>query len=99
MSAEAVDAVRIAADALVALGVAAGETETIVRAEAGALAAMASERARGADAEWANAFGGRASGFAVSRNRRSAVRETADTGSCSAGRTRERTPRRPMHRR
>ncbi len=63
VSAEAVDAVRVAADALVSVGVAAGETEASVLAEAGALAATASERADGADAEWATVFSGRASGF------------------------------------
>ena len=60
---DAVDAVRAAVDALVAVGVSAGETEATVLAEAGALAASATERARGADAEWAAAFDGRASGF------------------------------------
>ncbi len=59
----AVDAVRAAVDALVAVGVSAGETEATVLAEAGALAASATERARGAAAEWAAAFDGRASGF------------------------------------
>jgi Holliday junction resolvasome RuvABC ATP-dependent DNA helicase subunit len=63
VSADAVGAVRATADALVAVGVAAGETEAIVRAEAGALAATASERARGADAEWAAVFGGQARAF------------------------------------
>jgi len=59
----AVDAVRAAAAALVSVGVAAGETEANVAAEAAALAAVASERARGAAGDWAAAFGGRPSGF------------------------------------
>ena len=60
---DAVDAVRAAVDALVAVGVAAGETEASVLAEAGALAAAATEKVPGAAADWAAAFGGRASGF------------------------------------
>ena len=59
----AVDAVRAAAAALVSVGVAAGETEANVAAEAAALAAVASERARGAADDWAAAFGGRPTGF------------------------------------
>ena len=59
----AVDAVRAAAGALVSVGVAAGETEANVAAEAAALAAVASERARGAADDWAAAFGGRPTGF------------------------------------
>jgi Holliday junction resolvasome RuvABC ATP-dependent DNA helicase subunit len=59
----AVDAVRAAAGALVSVGVAAGETDANVAAEAAALAAVASERARGAADDWAAAFGGRPSGF------------------------------------
>jgi SpoVK/Ycf46/Vps4 family AAA+-type ATPase len=58
-----VDAVRAAAGALVSVGVAAGETDANVAAEAAALAAVASERARGAADDWAAAFGGRPSGF------------------------------------
>ena len=58
-----VDAVRAAAAALASVGVAAGETEANVAAEAAALAAVASERAQGAADDWAAAFGGRASGF------------------------------------
>jgi Holliday junction resolvasome RuvABC ATP-dependent DNA helicase subunit len=57
------DAVRVAADAVVAAGVAAGEAESGVRAEAAALAAAAAARASGAAADWALAFGGRTSGF------------------------------------
>jgi hypothetical protein len=59
----AVEAVRAAAAALVSVGVSAGETEANVAAEAAALAAVASERARGAADDWAAAFGGRPSGF------------------------------------
>jgi Holliday junction resolvasome RuvABC ATP-dependent DNA helicase subunit len=59
----AVDAVRTAVVALVGAGVAAGETEANVAAEAAALAAVASERARGAADDWAAAFGGRRAGF------------------------------------
>jgi len=59
----AVDAVRAAAAALISVGVAAGETDANVAAEAAALAAVASERARGAADDWAAAFGGRPSGF------------------------------------
>jgi len=61
----AVDAVRAAAAALISVGVAAGETDANVAAEAAALAAVASERARGAADDWAAAFGGRPSGFAA----------------------------------
>ena len=59
----AVDAVRAAAAALISVGVAAGETDANVAAEAAALAAVASERARGAADDWAAAFGGRPTGF------------------------------------
>jgi Holliday junction resolvasome RuvABC ATP-dependent DNA helicase subunit len=59
----AVAGVRAAAAALVSVGVAAGETEANVAAEAAALAAVASERARGAADDWAAAFAGRPSGF------------------------------------
>jgi Holliday junction resolvasome RuvABC ATP-dependent DNA helicase subunit len=59
----AVDAVRAAAAARISVGVAAGETDANVAAEAAALAAVASERARGAADDWAAAFGGRPSGF------------------------------------
>jgi hypothetical protein len=58
-----VDAVRSAVDALVAVGVAAGEAESGVRAEAAALSAVAAQRAAGAAADWTAAFGGRTSGF------------------------------------
>src|SRR6266511_6195753 len=63
MSDSAVASVRGAAAALVSVGVAAGETDANVAAEAAALAAVASERARGAADDWAAAFGGRPSGF------------------------------------
>ena len=56
-------AVRAAVDALVGVGVAAGESESGVAAEAAALAAAASSRAPGAAADWTAVFGGRASGF------------------------------------
>ncbi|HYU03552.1 MAG TPA: AAA family ATPase [Jatrophihabitantaceae bacterium] len=65
MSDSAVASVRGAAAALVSVGVAAGETDANVAAEAAALAAVASERARGAADDWAAAFGGRPSGFAA----------------------------------
>jgi hypothetical protein len=58
-----VDAVRAAVDALAAVGVAAGEAESSVTAEAAALAAAAAERAPGAATEWTAVFGGRTSGF------------------------------------
>jgi Holliday junction resolvasome RuvABC ATP-dependent DNA helicase subunit len=58
-----VDAVRAAVDALAAVGVAAGEAESTVTAEAAALAAAAAERAPGAAANWTAVFGGRTSGF------------------------------------
>jgi Holliday junction resolvasome RuvABC ATP-dependent DNA helicase subunit len=58
-----VDAVRAAVDALAAIGVAAGEAESSVTAEAAALAAAAAERAPGAATDWTAVFGGRASGF------------------------------------
>ncbi|HEY3631699.1 MAG TPA: hypothetical protein VGL21_12395, partial [Jatrophihabitantaceae bacterium] len=57
------EAVRAAADAVVAAGIAAGEAESGVRAEAAALAAAAAARASGAATDWALAFGGRSSGF------------------------------------
>src|SRR5882757_5887532 len=58
-----VDAVRSAVDALVAVGVGAGEAESGVRAEAAALSAVAAQRAPGAAADWTAVFGGRTSGF------------------------------------
>src|SRR5882757_7742089 len=58
-----VDAVRSAVDALVAVGVGAGEAESGVRAEAAALSAVAAQRAPGAAEDWTAVFGGRTSGF------------------------------------
>src|SRR5882757_4241746 len=58
-----VDAVRSAVDALVAVGVGAGEAESGIRAEAAALSAVAAQRAPGAAADWTAVFGGRTSGF------------------------------------
>ena len=58
-----VEAVRSAVDALVSVGVGAGEAESGVRAEAAALSAVAAQRAPGAAEDWTAVFGGRTSGF------------------------------------
>ena len=60
---KSVDAVRASVAGLVAAGIAGGETEASVMAEAAALAATAAERAPGAAADWGAAFGSRTSGF------------------------------------
>ena len=60
---KSVDAVRASVAGLVAAGIAGGETEASVMAEAAALAATAAERAPGAAADWGAVFGGRTSGF------------------------------------
>ena len=60
---KSVDAVRASVAGLVEAGVAGGETEASVMAEAAALAATAAERAPGAAPDWGAAFGSRTSGF------------------------------------
>jgi AAA lid domain/ATPase family associated with various cellular activities (AAA) len=60
---KSVDALRASVAGLVKAGVAGGETEASVMAEAAALAATAAERAPGAAADWGAAFGSRTSGF------------------------------------
>ncbi|MCW2527850.1 MAG: ATPase central domain protein [Pseudonocardiales bacterium] len=57
------DGIKTAVDALVEIGVEAGQPESSVRAEAAALAAAVARRADGAAPAWAHVFGGQPAGF------------------------------------